>query len=394
MQLMDAILTAGAEIGNVSAWCRANGVDRRTFYRHKARIAEEGEWRPRSRRPHTNPNATPPDVVAEILRLRQELVGDNGADPIRDHLQRIAAEQDWATRGWRVPARATINRILSRHGLLATNPRKRPRASWRRFTYARPRDCYQIDATEVTLAAGEKVVVFDILDDHSRMLVACHAAPAETGQAAIDALTHALTHYGPPGLVLSDNGSAFTGRHRSPNAGPTRFARTVTTAGARLIHSSPYHPQTCGKVERHHQTLKKWLAAQPTPPATLTDLQTQLDAYRAYYNTQRGHSALNRRTPHQAWHDAIQPEGQGHGGPSHLPIQTDATVHTLAVDTRGIANLNKTIRFRLGRTHANTTITLIRDGDRLTAYTLHGDPIGHIHLDHTKHYQGTLSPAA
>lgn len=81
MRLMDATLTAGVKIQNVSEWCRINGVDRRTFYRHRARIAEEGQWQPRSRRPHTSPHATPQPIVEQILRLRQELVPDNGPSP-------------------------------------------------------------------------------------------------------------------------------------------------------------------------------------------------------------------------------------------------------------------------------------------------------------------------
>jgi putative transposase len=394
MQLMDAIHSVGAEVGNVSQWCRVNGVDRRTFYRHRARARVEGQWRPRSRRPKTTPHATPEPVVAEILRLRKVLAPDNGADFIRDALAVTAADADWTVHGWRVPSRATINRTLSRAGLLATNPRKRPRASWRRFSYARPRDCYQIDATEVILADGTTVVVFDVIDDCTRLLVACQAAPSETTTAAIEAITAAFTDHGAPGIVLSDNGSAFTGRHRHDNAGPTRFARTVTTAGTRLIHSSPYHPQTCGKVERHHQTLKKWLTHQPHQPTTLTELQTLLDIYRTYYNTQRRHSAIGRRTPHQAWDHAQQPDGNGHGGPHNLPIQTDATVHTLKVGTQGGVNLGKQIRLRINLAHAGHTITIIRDTDRITAYTTDGDPIGHLHLDHTKTYQGTLTPAA
>jgi transposase InsO family protein len=391
MQLMDAIHAAGAEIPNVSEWCRVNGVDRRTFYRHRARARLEGQWRPRSRRPHTVPHATPEPVVAEILRLRRELAPDNGADYIRDELMTVAATADWAARGWRVPARVTINRVLDRHGLLESNPRKRPRSSWRRFCYARPRDCYQIDATQTLLADGTTAVIFDVLDDHSRLLVACRAAPAETGAAAIEAITAAITEYGAPAIVLSDNGSAFTGRGRHDNAGPTRFAITVTATatGARLIHSSPYHPQTCGKVERHHQTLKKWLAHQPTRPGTLPELQALLDRYRTHYNTRRPHSALARRTPQQTWDHA-----ETHGGPGHLPVQTDATVHRLRVGTTGIVNLGKRIRLQISREHTGQTITLIRDGDRVTAYTNSGDPIGHLHLDHTKRYQGTLTPAA
>ncbi|MCP2199037.1 helix-turn-helix domain-containing protein, partial [Lentzea flava] len=73
MQLMDAMHAAGIQISNVSEWCRTHGVDRRTFYRHRARALAEGQWRPRSRRPKTIPHATPEPVVAEIVRLRAEL---------------------------------------------------------------------------------------------------------------------------------------------------------------------------------------------------------------------------------------------------------------------------------------------------------------------------------
>ncbi len=388
MLLMDATLAVQAKIGNVSQWCRVNGVDRRTFYRHRARIEAEGAWAPRSRRPKSSPHATPGPVVAEIVRLREALAPDNGADPIRDALAVLAAEQDWAERGWRVPARATVNRVLARAGLLERNPRKRPKSSLRRFAYARPRDCYQIDATEVVLAGGGKAVVFDVLDDCTRMLVACLAAPAETADAAVAAITAAAREHGEPAIVLCDNGSAFTSRLRNPSAGPSRFTRVVTGWGSRLIHSSPYHPQTCGKVERHHQTLKRWLACQP-PPATLADLQTLLDAYRARYNNHRPHSALDRATPHHAWTAA-----EHHGGPEHLPVQTDATVHRLTADARGLVQLGRNARIRLGPAHAGHAVTLVRDHDRATAYTRNGDPIGHIRLDHTKRYQGTLTPAA
>jgi transposase InsO family protein len=388
MQLMDVTLVVNPDVGNVSAWCRNNGVNRRTFYRHRERIAAEGQWTERSRRPKTSPHATPEPVVAEIVRLRTELAPDNGADPIRDALAELALEQDWAQRGWAVPARATINRILARAGLLQSNPRKRPKSSLRRFVYARPRDCYQIDATEIVLAGGQKVVVFDVLDDCTRQLVACHAALSETSAAAIAAITAAADAYGAPGIVLCDNGSAFTSRCR-PNASPTAFTVTVTDWGTRLIHSSPYHPQTCGKVERHHQTLKRWLAHQPQQPATLAELQTLLDTYREYYNTRRRHSALGRRTPHEAWTTADHL-----GGPEHLPIQTDADVHELKVSATGTINLGRGKRIRIGTTYATQTITIIHDHDRATAYTSNGNPIGYIHLDHTKTYQGKLTPAA
>jgi putative transposase len=367
VKAMDALLLAGVDVGNVQRWCRENGVNPRTFYRHRARIEEEGTWRARSRRPLTSP-ALDADLEAWVCKLRTDLAPDNGADYILDQLKRIQAATKPA---WRMPSRSTVNRILSRHDLLDRNPAKRPRSSWRRFAYARPRDCYQIDATEVTLAGGDKAVVFDVLDDCTRTLVACHAARAETADAAVAAITKAKRSHGAPGIVLSDNGAAFTHRLIQPNAGPSRFATTVHQWGTRLIHSSPYHPQTCGKVERHHQTLKKWLRSQP-PPATLAELQRLLDRYRAYYNNHRAHAALGRTTPAHAWASAPT-----HGGPAALPLQTDATVHTLLVSNTGTISVGIGLRIGVGCAYRGQTLTAIRDHDRTTIYTPDGRPIGH-----------------
>ena len=386
MHLMDAMLLADVEITNVSRWCRDNGVDRRTYYRHRARIEAEGQWQPRSRRPHHSPNATPAELVTLIGQLRDQLAPDNGADRIRDRLVELSGQQDWAVREWSVPARATINRILSQQGKLASSPRKRPKSSYRRFSYARPRDCYQIDGTEIPLAGGGKAVVIEVLDDCTRTLVATHTALRETSDAAITAFEQAVAEYGAPGLVLADNGAAFTARYRHTNPTPSRFERAVTSQGSQLIHASPYHPQTCGKVERHHDTFPRWLAQQPAP-STLDDLQDLAKTYRAHDNTERRHSALNRATPTQAWHAAA-----ALGGPSNLPRQTNATVHRLTVDHNGTIRLNRHLRIFIGRGYARTTITLIRNGDHITAYTPTGTPLGHLHLDTTRNWQGSLTP--
>jgi putative transposase len=382
MRLMDATLAAGVKITNVAGWCRVNGVDRRTFYRHQARILAEGSWQPRSRRPWSSPGLTPPAVSAHIVRLRAELAPGNGADAIVAALADLAAADGWAAAGWRVPHRSTVNKVLKRAGLVTPQPRKRPRSSYRRFAYARPRDCYQIDATEVKLARGQAAVIFDVLDDCTRLLAACHAAAAETAAAATAALTAAATACGAPGIVLCDNGLAFSGGLARGGA----FARTVTAMGSQLVHASPYHPQTCGKVERHHQTLKTWLATQPAP-ATLTDLQTLLEDYRTWYNTRRHHTAIHT-TPRAAWDSA-----PSHGGPGHLPRQDDATVHHLITSTDGNIRISR-LRIHLGKKHAGQAVTAIRDHDHVTVYDHTGQPLGHIHLDRTKRYQGSLKPAA
>lgn len=383
MRYMDAALSAGVAIPNVSEFCRVNGINRRTFYRHRARIEAEGSWQPRSRRPRTSPGRTPAEVEAQIIRLRQELGADNGADSIVPELEKIAGRDGWAARGLRVPARSTVNRVLSRAGLVDPAPAKRPKSSYRRFAYARPRDCYQVDATEVTLAGGAKAVVFDVLDDCTRLLAACTAAAAENGASAAAAITAAAAACGAPGIVLCDNGTAFSG---GIARGQGAFARAVAAAGSRIIRSSPYHPQTCGKVERHHQTLKKWLAARPAA-GDLAGLQALLDEYRGWYNTRRRHTAV-AATPRQAWDRA-----GSLGGPGHLPVQDDATVHQLTVAANGTVKLG-TLKISVGAARAGAPVTAIRDRDRVTVYTAAGDPIGCLRLDYTRSYQGQLTEVA
>src|SRR5574338_48543 len=298
MKLLDATLVAfvvhGADVfgsaGGVVSWCRVNGISRATFYRHLARVRQDGSWQPLSRRPRRSPRATPAPVVEAILRLRRTLGPDNGAVTIHYHLG-----QDRQLAGTAIPCPATIHKILRRAGQVTAQPRKRPKSSWRRFSYARPRDCYQIDATIVALADGAKVVVFEVRDDATRTLVATRAALSENAADAVTAIKTAFTDFGVPALVLSDNGSAFT--TRLTNGGTSRFTRAVTDAGARLIHSSPYHPQTCGKVERHHRTFKDWLVTQQ-PPATLAGLAARPQPRR----TAAAAPATRRRGPHPHRH--------------------------------------------------------------------------------------------
>jgi len=391
MRYMDATLVAGVKITNVAQWCRVNGVNPRTFYRHRARIEAEGRWEPRSRRPRSSPTATPGPVVAEVLRLRERLAPDNGADSIRAELVELAAQRDWAAHGLRVPSRATINRVLDRHGLLAKNPAKRPRSSWRSFQYARPRDCYQIDGTEHRLADGTTAVAIDVIDDCSRVWVASHVCAAETIEAALAAMAAAEAEWGLPALVLADNGTAFAHPHRFLDKTLTsRFSRTLAAKGTRVIHSSPYHPQTCGKCERLHGTAKTLLAHfYPDPPADIDELQARLDHVRGHYNHTRRHSSVGRIPPQRAWERAGE-----HGGPAQLPRQTDATVHVLTVVSNGTVTLGNDI-LAIGRAHAGTTVTLLRNGDHVTAYNPEGEPLGQLVIKPGgRRYKGKLHPAA
>ena len=96
----------------------------------------------------------------------------------------------------------------------------------------------------------------DIFDDHSRLVVAAHVCAGPTGDASWGALCDGAARHGLPAHVMSDNGSCFTGRFSN---GEAAFERDLRALGVRHIRSTPGHPQTCGKLERFHQTLKRWL---------------------------------------------------------------------------------------------------------------------------------------
>jgi len=176
----------------------------------------------------------------------------------------------------------------------APQPRKRPHAAWRRFEWPRPNDAWQIDATTWALADGQTVWIMDILDDHSRALVAVRVDTGPTAKVTWEAFTSAVQEWGLPAHVMNDNGSCFTGRLALNGAAD--FERMLRSAGIKLICSRPGHPQTCGKLERWHQPTKTWLRLQP-PARSPEELQDQLDRWRAHYNHARPHKALHGQTP-------------------------------------------------------------------------------------------------
>src|SRR5919112_2525341 len=262
---------------------RDYGVSRVWVQKLVRRFHSEGEvaFEPRSRRPHSSPQAVDAEVEDAIIRLRKELSKqglDAGAETIAAHLAR-----QLPAGGGRpaTPAVSTIWRILSRRGFVRPQPQKRPRSSWRTFCAEQPNERWQADITHWRLADGTEVAILNIVDDHSRLCLVSDARRNTTGPDVVASFRKAFAQWGIPAKVLTDNGAVFTAKQR----GEGRVALEVELGvlGVRFDQSRPYHPQTCGKVERFHQTQKNWLATQPAA-ATLTDLQQQLDAFRDYYN--------------------------------------------------------------------------------------------------------------
>jgi transposase InsO family protein len=303
-------------IPNVAQICRELQISRQTYYKYRRRFEFEGidGLVPRSRRPATSPTSTDRGMVAEVVAARAQL-GKGGWD-----IGAISIRYRLLFNGVEPPAARTIHRILVREGLVVPAPQKRPRSSLRRFTFPATDDCWQIDAFHHALEDGTGVVIFQLIDDHSRYEVATLAWASEETAGAWECAARAIRIYGKPRMLLSDNGLAFSG---SRMGFTVLFENNLRALGVKPITSRPYHPQTNGKNERAHQTLQRWLAARP-PAIDLSGLQRLLDEYRVAYNNTRPHQALDGATPREHRLAGIR----------HRPIQTPLEPPTFVTETR------------------------------------------------------------
>ena len=196
---------------------REFGVSRSWLYDLLARYRAEGEaaFEPRSRRPHTSPNAIAAETVDLILGLRKQLRDDGldaGADTIGWHL----AHHHNTT-----ASRATIHRILHRHGAVVPDPAKRPRSSYLRFEAAQPNESWQSDFTHYRLAGGHDSEIITWLDDHARYALHVRAHHRITAAIVADTFRAACAEHGPPASTLTDNGMVYTVRLASRRGGRT-----------------------------------------------------------------------------------------------------------------------------------------------------------------------------
>lgn len=268
----------------VAEVCLRHGISRASFYRYRRRFLQQG-WEglePRSRRPRASPARMEAALEAEICTLRRRHPRF-GARRIRAELRRAGVEP---------PATSTIHQVLRRNHLVAPQPPRRRKAS-RRFEREAPNDLWQIDATQVVLADEREAWVLDCLDDHARLLLHALACQSPSGDAAWRCFTSAAAEYGLPRQLLSDNHLSFTGRLFGHEVA---FERRLRELGVELLNAAPAHPQTLGKLERFHRTLKEWLEDEG-PARDLDELQALLDRFRTHYNEERPHQGIGDQTP-------------------------------------------------------------------------------------------------
>jgi transposase InsO family protein len=328
---------------------------------------------PRSKRPHSNKNATPPWVEDRIIELRKALVDlgtDAGADTIKTHLLR---------EGLAAPSVSTIQRILSRRGFVTPAPKKRPKSSFIRFEADQPNECWQSDMTHWHLSDGTGVEILTFLDDHSRLVLAAKVYPTVTMTNVRQLFSSTCSLFGTPASVLTDNGAIYNATSRG---GRTGFESDLLAAGVLYKHSRPYHPQTQGKVERWHRTLKGFLAKRPA--TTLVELEEVLDETVRYYNEVRPHRAIDRRTPSVAYHARAKAK------PHTLIYQPHWRIREDVVDVRGHVTLRYLGRLRhlnVGWKYRGARIRLYVLDDVVTFATEDGEFIGETRMDPNRDYQ-------
>ena len=364
---------------NVSALCAERKISRETFYKWRRRYLQGGveALAPLSRAPKRSPRATPPVVVDAVIRLRKELdelTGDSGASSIQYHLIQAGVKP--------LPSESTIWRILVRHGFVVPAPQKRPKSSMRRFAASAPNELWQTDVTEWAIATGEVADILSFLDDCSRVILESRAFPKVTTIIVWETFCQASQRWGLPVRQLSDNGLIFSGKARGFEVD---FEKNLRAAGVKPITSRPYHPQTCGKIERWHQTLKKWLRRRPLANS-IAELQTQLDEFVHYYNNDRPHRGIGRITPIERWNQtppAIN-LGTGIAGPAQ---RRDGTINN------GCANFDANNRYRIhvGREYDGQPFSVYHDDTHAAVY-INGILIRALTLDTSRSYQPSGRP--
>jgi transposase InsO family protein len=375
--LVEAHVLEGRSVSELAA---AHGVHRSSIYKLLARYRDGGleALEPRSKRPRSCKHETSPEIVKAIVGLRSELESeghDAGAETIAYHLAQTQKE---------IPSVSTIWRILRREGLVVAQRQKRPHCSLVRFEADLPNEMWQADVTCWQLASGQVVEILNMIDDHSRLFLGS-VAYGRVKAADVVAGFHAAGElHGLPASLLTDNGAVFTGSYR---AGKVLLEYELERLGVEFKNSRPYHPQTCGKVERLHQTLKRYLAKQP-PAQTLGALQGQLDTFVHYYNNIRPHRAIGRRTQLQAYSARLKARPAGASPATYFRVREDKVEEVGKVSLRYDSRL---YHIRLGRAHKGRAVKLLIADRSIRVIDLQGELIRELTLDPSRNYQPLTS---
>ena len=280
-----AVIADGRTITEVAAsW----GISRQTLHTWLARYEDGGleALVDRSHRPVSCPHQMDAVVQVAVLEARR---AHPGWGPTRIVFE--LGRRDL------VVSRSGVYRALRRAGLVEAGTRRRRQEHWRRWERGRAMELWQMDVVGgFALADGRSLKCLTGIDDHSRFVVCAALLVAERTQPVCDALTSALTRYGVPEQILTDNGKVFTGRFNHP-ATEVLFDAICRRNGIEHLLTQPRSPTTTGKIERFHRTLRAEFLTAGTLFADLPTAQGELDDWVAFYNHDRPHQSLDMAMP-------------------------------------------------------------------------------------------------
>jgi transposase InsO family protein len=373
--VVDAVVLEGRSYRNVA---RAHGVSKSWVGKLVARYRSGGydALAPRSKAAKRIANRTGDELEDRIVGVRKELTEqgfDAGAQTIHYHLSLADPSP---------PSVSTIWRVLRRRGFVTPQPHKRPKSSYIRFEAALGNETWQADVTFFELADGSKVEILNFLDDFSRVCVASKVLDVTNSPDVVATLYEAGAAWGLPASLLTDNGCIFTAAYRY---GYSALESELFSLGIAYKHSRPYHPQTCGKVERFHQTLKRFLAKQPRAH-TIAELQAQVDRFIAYYNDVRPHRAKGRMTPRAAFDSraTARPRAVSTAYSRELRVRHDK------VDKNGSVTLrykSKLHHIGMGRALKGTPVILLVAGRDIRVLSSDGQLLRRLTLDPNRDFQ-------
>jgi transposase InsO family protein len=276
------VMLASAKGANRTLLCRRFGVSRKTGYKWLERSAKGADLGDQSRRPHASPKRTTEAIERAILELRDEHPAW-GARKLLWRLEKL---------GWRgLPAPSTAQAILLRHGRIDP-AQSSQHTAWQRFEHEAPNDLWQMDFKGHFTVGSAPCHPLTVLDDHSRYSLCLQACLDQRGTTVQASLTSAFRRYGLPQRMAMDNGPPWGD---SPEHPYTPLVAWLIRLGVNVSHSRPYHPQTLGKEERFHRTLKAEVLRQPF--FDFNTVQPRFDRWRHIYNFERPHQSIGMQPP-------------------------------------------------------------------------------------------------
>ena len=303
---------------NFTELCSRFGISRKTGYKWLGRYRSggEGALKDQSRKPQIQPVHLAPEMEEKIvaLRLNHPVWG---ARKLRKLLEIDGIDN--------LPARSTVHAVLKRNGLvdpelsLASTP-------FTRFERDTPNSLWQMDFKGWFQTLERPCHPLTILDDHSRFNITLAALPGERTELVRAKLEEAFTRYGLPDAILTDNGSPWGSDqdHRF-----TVLGTWLMRLGIKHLHARPYHPQTQGKEERFHRTLKLEVISRRQWKG-LEQCQEEFDIWRAQYNTRRPHEGIGDRYPSELY----RPSQRRYDGPPPPPEYPPGAI-VRKVDAKG-----------------------------------------------------------